>query len=93
MGDGRGVIKIISLQAWGSRKEDRAMKEVPINEKYILTIKEASQYFNIGIKKMRRLAEPLNEEGTLPDYAVWSGNRFLIIRHLFEAYLMEEGEV
>ena len=33
------------------------MNEVPINEKYTLTIKEASQYFNIGIKKMRRLAE------------------------------------
>ena len=27
---------------------------VPINEKYMLTIKEASEYFNIGVKKMRR---------------------------------------
>lgn len=30
---------------------------VPIGEKYMLTIKEAAAYFNIGIKKMRRLAE------------------------------------
>ena len=27
---------------------------VPVSEKYMLTIREASAYFNIGIKKMRR---------------------------------------
>ena len=31
--------------------------EIPINKKYMLTINEAAEYFNIGIKKMRRLAE------------------------------------
>lgn len=30
---------------------------IPISEKYMLTIKEASEYFNIGIKNMRRLAK------------------------------------
>ena len=30
---------------------------VLVKEKYTLTIKEAAAYFNIGIKKMRRLAE------------------------------------
>lgn len=30
---------------------------VPVCEKYTFTIKEAAAYFNIGIKKMRRLAE------------------------------------
>lgn len=30
---------------------------IPNSEKYMLTIKEASEYFNIGIKKMRRMAE------------------------------------
>lgn len=30
---------------------------IPISEKYMLTIKEASEYFNIGIKNMRRMAE------------------------------------
>ena len=29
---------------------------VPVCEKYTLTIKEAAAYFNIGIKKMRRMA-------------------------------------
>ena len=74
-------------------KEGITMEEISLEQKFTLTIKEASIYFNVGQKKLRRLAEPLDEEGTLPDYAVWSGNRFLIIRHLFEAYLMEEGEV
>ncbi len=30
---------------------------VPVCEKYTLTIREAAAYFNIGIKKMRRMAE------------------------------------
>ena len=87
--DGRGAIKNISLQAWGSRKENHIMKEVPINEKYTLTIKEASQYFNIGIKKMRRLAE----ENTHNGFAVHSGNRFLIIRSKFEKFLVETSAI
>lgn len=29
---------------------------VPVSEKYMLTIKEAAAYFNIGIKKLRRIA-------------------------------------
>ncbi len=32
---------------------------MPVSEKYMLTIREASVYFNIGVKKMRRLAEDL----------------------------------
>ena len=35
---------------------------VPVCEKYTLTIKEAAAYFNIGIKKMRRLAEKTQED-------------------------------
>lgn len=42
------------------RKEDGIMREgkkpMAVSEKYMLTIKEAAEYFNIGIKKMRRLA-------------------------------------
>ena len=69
------------------------MTEVPINQKYALTIKEASAYFSIGIKKMRRLAEEKDEAGNLPAYSVFSVNRYLIIRHMFEEYLMETREV
>ena len=58
--------------------------EIPVNEKYTLTIKEAAAYFNIGVKKMRRLAED-----HLGEFAVCTGNRYLIIRVKFEEYLQE----
>lgn len=61
---------------------------VPIGEKYMLTIKEAAAYFNIGIKKMRRLAED-----NLGSFAVYSGNRYLIIRSKFETFLNETSSV
>ena len=58
--------------------------QVSISEKYTLTIQEASAYFNIGVKKMRRLAE----ENT-GRFAVYSGNRYLIIRARFEEHLQD----
>lgn len=56
---------------------------VPVCEKYTLTIKEAAEYFNIGIKKMRRLAE--DNEG---EFAIYVGNRYLVIRECFEQYIV-----
>lgn len=55
---------------------------IPISEKYMLTIKEASEYFNIGIKNMRRLAE--ENKGA---YSIFMGNRYLIVRTKFEEYI------
>lgn len=55
---------------------------VPICDKYTLTIKEAVLYFNIGEKKMRKLA--LENTGR---FSVMSGNRYLIIRPKFEKFL------
>ena len=57
---------------------------VRVSEKYMLTIREASVYFNIGVKKMRRLAE--DNTGR---FAVFSGNRYLIIRTKFEKFVEE----
>ncbi len=59
-------------------------ERVPLNEKYMLTIKEASAYFNIGEKKMRRLAEDHLEE-----FSVLNGNRYLVIRPKFEEYICQ----
>ncbi|RGI22805.1 DNA-binding protein [Ruminococcus sp. OM08-9BH] len=61
---------------------------VPVKEKYTLTIKEAAAYFNIGIKKMRRIAE--DNIGTV---AVYCGNRFLIIRPKFEEFILNSSEI
>ena len=63
-------------------------KDVPISDKYSLSIKEAAQYFSIGVKKMRRLAED-----NLDDFAVYSGNRYLIIRAKFEKYLEKTSAI
>ena len=53
-----------------------------LQDKYLLTIKEAGAYFNNGTKKIRRMAE--SNEGM---YALFMCNRYLIIRHKFEEYL------
>lgn len=58
-------------------------QKLAISEKYTLTIKEASQYFGIGVKKMRQLAE-----SHLGTFSAYSGNRYLIIRTEFEKYLL-----
>ena len=63
---------------------------IPISEKYMLTIYEAS--VNIGVKKLRRMAE--NNEGR---FAFYMGNRYLIVRTKFENYIeqliMDEFDV
>lgn len=61
---------------------------VPVCEKYTLTIKEAAAYFNIGIKKMRRMAE----ENT-GRFSVFCGNKYLIIRPKFEKFIDESSEI
>ena len=63
-------------------------EKIPVNEKYSLTIREAAAYFSIGVKKMRRLAED-----NLGDFAVYSGNRYIIIRSKFEEYLQRTSAI
>ena len=64
------------------------MSTIALNEKYTLTIKEAAAYFNIGVKKMRRLAEDNTDS-----FAVLSGNRYLIIRTKFEEFLQKTSTI
>ena len=63
-------------------------KQLPINERYMLTIKEAASYFKIGTKKLRRIAE--DNLGTV---AVFCGNRFLIVRPKFEEFILNSSEI
>ena len=64
------------------------MKEMTTGEKYLLTIKEAGEFFNIGVKKMRRLAEE-----NLGVFSVYSGNRYLINRTKFEEFLCNTSTI
>ncbi|WP_154886749.1 excisionase [Longibaculum muris] len=54
--------------------------DVPIREKYTLTIEEASKYFHIGEKKLRKLAE----ENPTANWLIMNGNRVQIKRKQFE---------
>ena len=55
-------------------------QDIPVWEKYTLTIKEASKYFRIGENKLRRLAEENKDAGWL----IMNGNRIQIKRRQFE---------
>ena len=54
--------------------------DIPIWERYTLTIEEASKYFSIGENKLRRLAD----ENKNADWLIMNGNRIQIKRKQFE---------
>ena len=54
--------------------------DVPIWEKYTLTIEEAAQYFRIGENKLRKFAE----ENITAGWVIMNGNRIQIKRKPFE---------
>ena len=54
--------------------------DIPIWERYTLTIEEASKYFRIGENKLRRLAD----ENRNADWLIMNGNRIQIKRKQFE---------
>lgn len=78
--------KPTKASASGKGSED---EEVPIWERYILTIREASIYFHIGEKRLRAIVE----ENPLADFVVMNGNRSLIKRKLFEKFIDESSVV
>ena len=59
--------------------------DVPIWEKYTLTIEEAAKYFRIGENKLRRLAE----ENLNAGWVLQNGNRLQIKRKKFEKFIDE----
>lgn len=56
--------------------------EVPIWEKSTLTLEEAAAYSGIGINKIREIT---NDEHC--KFVLWIGNKRLIKRRLFDAYI------
>ena len=63
--------------------------DVPIWEKYTLTIEEASKYFRIGEKKLRKLAEEKLDAG----WVIVNGNRVQIKRKQFEKIIDTLDEI
>lgn len=62
----------------GSRRE-----EIPVWEKYMLSTEEASEYFHIGINKLRRIIS-LNPTA---EWILWNGSHAYIKRRIFEQFI------
>ena len=74
------------LQKGGKSVMDNSLN-VPIWEKYSLSIKEAANHFNIGENKIRKMAN----ENPDADWVLWNNTRVLIKRQKFESYLNKIG--
>ncbi len=57
--------------------------EVPIWEKYTLSIEEAAAYFRVGENKLRRIVD----ENRDADFVLWNNSRVQIKRKKFENYI------
>ncbi len=57
--------------------------EIPIWEKYALSVEEAAAYFRIGENKLRKLIDSNLEA----QYLLFNGNRVMIKRKKFEEFL------
>lgn len=64
-------------------------QQIPIYEKYNLTIAEAAQYFNIGEKNLRKIVA----NDPTADYILMVGNKVLLKRKLFEKFIDETNSI
>lgn len=63
-------------------KVSKGNEKIPAWEKMTLTVNEAAEYSNIGVHKIRALA---NEPGS--DFALYIGKKLLIKRKEFEKFI------
>ena len=57
--------------------------QMPVWERYTLSVEEAAKYFRIGENKLRRIIS----ENQDAEYILWNGNRPQIKRKLFEIFI------
>ena len=62
--------------------------KIALSQKSLLTLEEASAYFNIGVCKIRELT---NDENC--PYVLWNGSKRLIKRKPFEEFLYRSYSV
>lgn len=61
---------------------------IPIWKKSNLTLKEASQYFGIGINKLKELSDDDSCK-----FVLWVGSRRMIKRKAFEKFLNDQYSI
>lgn len=64
---------------------NQGRKEIPVWEKYLLSIDEAAAYFGIGEKRIRALVSIHRDSPTT--FAVEVGNHIFINKKKFEAFI------
>lgn len=57
--------------------------QIPLWERYTLTVEEAAIYFRVDQNKLRRIIQ----ESPDADFIIWNGNRPQIKRIKFEQYI------
>ena len=65
------------------------IKNIPVWEKYTLTIDEAAVYFRVGENKIRKIVS----EQPDADFVLWNGNRPQIKRKKFEEFIDKTNAV
>lgn len=65
------------------KKQEYQRETIPVWERYVLTITEASDYYHIGENKLRMIAEEHIKE----EFIIMNGNRILFKRQKFEEFL------
>ena len=68
---------------YGEPQKEQVKNDIPIWEKYTLSIEEASQLFRIGENKLRNIINANPKD----DFVLWNGNRAQIKRKLFEKFI------
>ena len=73
------------------REKDNNYNEVPMWKKFLLTVKEASLYFNIGENKMHRIVNDYLDSDY--KFVVQNGGRNMIKRQMFEEILNQTTSI
>lgn len=73
------------------REKDNNYNEVPMWKKFLLTVKEASLYFNIGENKMHRIVNDYLDSDY--KFIVQNGGRNMIKRQMFEEFLNQTTSI
>ena len=67
---------------------NKIQEKVSIENKFVLTVKESAEYFNIGEHRIRELTDKKD-----CPFVLWVGNKRLIKRPALEKYLETQFSV
>lgn len=66
-------------------------KEIPVWEKFLLTVREASMYFNIGENKLHKIVNDYMDSDY--KFIIQNGSRAMINRRKFEDFLNQTTSI